>query len=256
MGYLTTFTIYNGRAHPILEDPKAFCQELYDAASSGRGRTIGEGMGRIEIRPSRHADEHTVYAHLEGRVAEMVPWADETVQMMREEPDHFKAYAAQIKRETEKLSAQFRKQRYSLIAPDTTCHRSNTFTVYNDGIHLIKGDPGGFVEILHRALDQGADDDTEFGFGNGLAYHGNLIKAHRTLPATQPSMYVHMGNTVVELADGSPETNKLMIDHPSFMHDLLFFTAHNARRLQKRFIAEKAAQRPRVREKGAQTQTN
>lgn len=91
-----------------------------------------------------------------------------------------------------------------------------TITIYNDGIDQIKKDPVKFAEGVYEAATSMRGPVT-FGVGN----HSNLVKVHRTRHADDPTVYVHMGNTVCEMNGYSDETLRIMEGSPKFFEKML-----------------------------------
>jgi hypothetical protein len=107
-----------------------------------------------------------------------------------------------------------------------------TFTIHNDGIHLILKDCDEFCRNLYDTAVAGKVAD----FGHGC--FGNLVKVQHTRHADDSTLYVHMGNTVMEMNALSPNTMSTMRRNPEFFRDMLNYTQNEARDLKRRFAEE------------------
>jgi hypothetical protein len=73
MGFLTTITIHNDALHHFKNDPKQFAEKIFEAMAIANMRGMatdamfsdGKAIlgGYIEVQPSRHADDETVFVH-------------------------------------------------------------------------------------------------------------------------------------------------------------------------------------------------
>jgi len=108
-----------------------------------------------------------------------------------------------------------------------------TFTIYNDGIHLILEDSDSFCKKLYDAA--GRREGRTFGHGP----HRNLVKVQQPRHDNDSTIYVHMGNTVCEMSLYSKETEELMKESPDFFKKMLDYMEKEANELKTRF-AEKS----------------
>ena len=93
-----------------------------------------------------------------------------------------------------------------------------TFTIFNDGIHLILEDSKDFCGKLYdAALSDGRI--TNISHGN----HCNLVKVQKTRHADDTTLYVHMGNTLSEMSAYSKSAEELMRNNPESFTKMLRF---------------------------------
>ena len=100
-----------------------------------------------------------------------------------------------------------------------------TITIYNDSLDSAISN---FFEFRQKVIVGGIT-----GYGN----YGSL-KVQRARDADDPTLYVHMGGTVVEMNHCARETTDLMTSHPEFFKSLLNYTQSEARELKRQFSAE------------------
>jgi hypothetical protein len=92
-----------------------------------------------------------------------------------------------------------------------------TFTLYNDGLHLLKEYPEEFCEKLHDA--SASMERQEFGLGGFC----NFANVQRTRHADAHTLYVHMGNTVTEVNPWTKEFEHLIRTHPDLVDAYIRF---------------------------------
>ena len=113
-----------------------------------------------------------------------------------------------------------------------------TFTIYNDGCHLLKEAPAAFAEKLYEACLNHEVKDF------GLRGFCNLVHVQKCRHADDHTMYVHMGNCVTEVNAYSQEFRDLLERHPAFADKLIKFISDELKhlhRLQQRAKARQAA---------------
>lgn len=106
MGHLTTFTIRNDGISSILKDCDEFCKKLLTSAlSNGKIRTFDhkEHTNLVIVQKTRHADNHTIYVHMENTVSEMNARSQDTAEFLRNHPKFFKKMLGYMKREVKRL---------------------------------------------------------------------------------------------------------------------------------------------------------
>lgn len=117
-----------------------------------------------------------------------------------------------------------------------------TITIYNDGCDQIKKYPEEFAEKVYLAClghftDSRQSIKGSFGLGLkgsfGLGYHANLVTVQKPRHADDHTIYVHRGNTVVEMNAWSKDCEKLAQTHPSFFEDLLKQMDQQVKELKK-----------------------
>lgn len=113
-----------------------------------------------------------------------------------------------------------------------------TLTIYNDGIDLIKKHAQEFADAVYAASNRALPAPTTIGLGS----FANLIKVQHTRHADNNTTYVHMGNTVCEMNPYSPETKRLMREHPAFFEKMLKFMRAEVKELSAEFKKIQEAQ--------------
>lgn len=92
-----------------------------------------------------------------------------------------------------------------------------TFTVYNDGVDLVKTHAQDFAEKVYDAAV--GHDVCDLRVGN----FSNLVKVQKCRHADDHTTYVHMGNSLFEMNPYSEETRKLLRSSPNFFKKMLNF---------------------------------
>lgn len=108
-----------------------------------------------------------------------------------------------------------------------------TFTIYNDDADLILKHPKEFSETIHKATS--SNESREYPLGN----HCNFITAQKTRHMDDNTIYVHMGNTVVEMNNYSKDTDRIMKQHPEFFEKLLHEMEYQVKYLKKKYEEHK-----------------
>lgn len=101
-----------------------------------------------------------------------------------------------------------------------------TFTIYNDGVDLVKDHAQDFADkILDAARSHQVGD---IAIGNFF----NLIRVQKTRHADECTMYVHMGNCVTEINPYSQDTKNLAEQHPEFFKKIVKFAEREVKLLK------------------------
>jgi len=104
MGYLTTFTIYNDDCDLVKKYPKEFAENIYDACCNPNIEYKSNVFHGVVIpQKTRHADDHTVYVHAGNTVVSMNPYSDETLNMLKNNPEFFKKLVDIMESQTKEL---------------------------------------------------------------------------------------------------------------------------------------------------------
>ena len=78
-----------------------------------------------------------------------------------------------------------------------------TVTIYNDGADQLKKHPKRLAEILYNACN---DIQRNRGYNyDGLGNHCNLITLQKPRHADDHTLYLHAGNTVIDVYDADGE---------------------------------------------------
>ena len=104
-----------------------------------------------------------------------------------------------------------------------------TFTVYNDGLHIIGERPKEFGEKLHESTRESLDSTTKFGLGGFC----NIAKVQRSRHADDHTIYVHMGNCLTEVNIFSQEFKQLIKANPEFAKELVNFLDSETKLIKK-----------------------
>lgn len=92
-----------------------------------------------------------------------------------------------------------------------------TVTIYNDGLSLLKKHPEKFCTKLYEAAS--SMEPKEFGVGSFC----NFANVQRTRHADDHTLYVHMGNTVVEVNAWSTNFQRMMETRPELADSYIQF---------------------------------
>lgn len=109
-----------------------------------------------------------------------------------------------------------------------------TFTVYNDGIHLVKENAQDFADKIYDAAGGARSATCDISVGN----FGNLVRAQKPRHADDHAVYVHMGNSVFEMNPYSNETKNLCERNPEFFERAVKFLEKEVKEL-KNILKEK-----------------
>ncbi len=102
-----------------------------------------------------------------------------------------------------------------------------TFTVYIDGLDLLKTHPEDFCKKLYSACLRG--HKTDFGIG----YFANFAHVQASRHADDHTIYVHMGNCVTEVNPFSQDFENIVECNPEFAKKLVGFIEKDLKRLKK-----------------------
>jgi hypothetical protein len=109
-----------------------------------------------------------------------------------------------------------------------------TFTVYNDGVDLVKEHAQDFAnKIYYAAINS---QSCELAVGNFC----NLVKVQKCRHASDNTIYVHMGNTVVEINPYSQETKNMLERNPEFFEKVVKFLDREVKELKTMLKQSKA----------------
>jgi hypothetical protein len=97
MGYLTTITLHNDAMHEFVKDPEGLVKSIQEGMHEAQrthkaayppfvGKSGGSYGGYIEVQPSRHADDHTIYIHSGNCVFNLNPWNEDFKTLVRHYP--------------------------------------------------------------------------------------------------------------------------------------------------------------------------
>jgi len=82
MGSLTTITIYNDALHAFEEHPEEFAKAVFKGIVLANRSHMEESVpfrgyaNYIAVQPTRHADDHTLYLHMDNTVTELNPYSE------------------------------------------------------------------------------------------------------------------------------------------------------------------------------------
>jgi len=127
MGFLTTLTISNDSLDILKDDPKQVCDKIYDAAISGKVKTLShhyKGKKKswfsrkrvgfsihcnpIKVQKSRHADSWTIYVHAGNTVVEMNEYSGDTEDTMHRNDEYFEEIIKFMQRTTTALKKKIK----------------------------------------------------------------------------------------------------------------------------------------------------
>lgn len=110
-----------------------------------------------------------------------------------------------------------------------------TFTVYNDGVALVKENAQDFANKVYNAAVIGQVTDIEVG------NFGNLVRVQKCRHADDHTLYVHMGNGVFEMNPYSQETKNLLERNPEFFEKVVKFLEREVKDLKTMLKESKKA---------------
>lgn len=110
-----------------------------------------------------------------------------------------------------------------------------TFTVYNDGVDLVKENAQDFANKVYNAAVIGQVTDIEVG------NFGNLVRVQKCRHADDHTLYVHMGNGVFEMNPYSQETKNLLERNPEFFEKVVKFLEREVKDLKTMLKESKKA---------------
>ena len=105
MGFFTTITLSNDAEQCIIDHPERMMEIIKDAIINHKSsrnnncayhESIGMHNSAITVQRSRHADNSSVYIHMNGEVTEFTPYAGDAVEMMKRNPDHFNKHLSYL----------------------------------------------------------------------------------------------------------------------------------------------------------------
>jgi hypothetical protein len=88
MGNLTTFTVYNDYCDEIPKNAKEFADLIYEACQSHKVKTLP--IAQTICQKTRHANDKTFYAHAGNTVVEINYFSQDTIEMLKRNPEFFK----------------------------------------------------------------------------------------------------------------------------------------------------------------------
>ena len=112
-----------------------------------------------------------------------------------------------------------------------------TFTIYNDGVDLVKKYPQEFAEAVYKAA---LDNDRPGNEMLSVGYFSNLLTAQKPRHADDHTCYIHMGNTVCEMNSYSTITNEMLEMHPEYFEKMLRFMSEEVRKLKQKLKDRRA----------------
>lgn len=101
-----------------------------------------------------------------------------------------------------------------------------TFTVYNDGVDLVKTNAQDFADKIYRAAV--GHEVCDIPVGN----FANLVRVQKCRHADDHAIYVHMGNGVFEMNPYSDETKRMMERSPEFFKKVVNFLEREVKELK------------------------
>lgn len=106
-----------------------------------------------------------------------------------------------------------------------------TFTVYNDHADLIKREPLQFAEKVYEHI--GTHEDISFGIVTERMIAPNMVYVQQSRHADDHTIYVHMGNCVVEVNPSSESFQKLLKNNPEFANKIIEYLDKQVKEVKK-----------------------
>ena len=104
----------------------------------------------------------------------------------------------------------------------------STFSFYHDNCDYLKNNPKKFGEAIYDAI---SNPHTNY---RSNVFHGCVIP-QKSRHADDHTIYVHAGNTVVEMSQYSDTTKQIMQNSPKFFNEMLKEMEMNVKMLKKQF---------------------
>ena len=111
MGYLTTFTVYNDGCDEIPKNAQEFADQIYKACSNSKGKItfpLGCHANLVTCQKTTHANDITIYVHAGNTVTEMNYFSQETINLMKNNPEFFKQMLREMIYHTRELKKEFK----------------------------------------------------------------------------------------------------------------------------------------------------
>jgi hypothetical protein len=110
-----------------------------------------------------------------------------------------------------------------------------TITFYNDAYWDIEKNPQQVMENILAGMDGSLhqDQDTMGSAYAPIGSHSNAMTVQRTRHANSKTVYVHMGNTVMDMDPYSEQIRKLKKNNPEFYNQLLSKLKETVKELEK-----------------------
>jgi hypothetical protein len=97
-----------------------------------------------------------------------------------------------------------------------------TISIYNDGAYNLKANPTQLAEVMYNACTGVYTAPYRNHRGSaGLGSHANMFTIQAPRHADEKTVYVHAGNTVVEMNPYSERCQKICDEFPDFFDELL-----------------------------------
>lgn len=107
MGHLTTFTVYNDYCHEIPKNANKFAEMIYEACMSHRVTTLP--IGQTICQKTRHSSDNTFYAHAGNTVVEINYYSEDTMRLLKENPEFFKEILDNMAYHVRELTKEYKR---------------------------------------------------------------------------------------------------------------------------------------------------
>jgi len=101
-----------------------------------------------------------------------------------------------------------------------------TITVYNDRWHEIEDNPVEFVEDIDKYISKGKMDRFDYALAQ--------TKVHRTRHADDKTVYVHIGNTVIDVNPFNGEMERIRDEFPKFYNQIVDQLEYTLKKLKQK----------------------
>jgi hypothetical protein len=127
-----------------------------------------------------------------------------------------------------------------------------TFTISNDALDILEDDPKQVCDKLFSAALKGEVQELSHHYKPkkknrwsrkkvGRGVHCNPIKVQKCRHADDWTIYVHAGNTVVEMNQYSEDTEQTLWRNPEYFEDMIKFMQKNVTAMKKKLKEHKEA---------------
>lgn len=108
-----------------------------------------------------------------------------------------------------------------------------TISIYNDGAYQLKANPEQLAEVLTNACQGVYNNSHRLKGSASLGNHANLFTVQKPRHADDKTIYVHAGNTVVEMSAYSDRCKDILERVPDFFDQLLSTMEDRVKEMQQ-----------------------
>lgn len=175
MGFFTTITLSHDAESSIAAHPDRLMEIITDAITNHKctrngNRSYGEGIGMfchaITVQRSRHADNPTMYVHMDACLTDMSAYSEDALDMLKSNPEHFNRHLEYIEANLKRLKAIRKEHQETMYhkSPDGMEKFRVELRKYRDSIrHLPEGNVKvKLVKKIRDTLGFGLKESIDF----------------------------------------------------------------------------------------------